>query len=62
MQGQGLPEGLKRQKEGYQEESVSGMKDSLVDLLMQPEINSKNQMPYPFKKDVKKRKKKGLYT
>jgi hypothetical protein len=43
-----LQVGLKRQEEDYYEESISGTKNSLEDLLMQPEYNTGNQMPYPF--------------
>jgi hypothetical protein len=60
VQGQGLQSGLKRREEGYQEESISGRKNSLVDLLLQPEYNTGNQIPYPFKKDVKRKKKRGI--
>jgi hypothetical protein len=55
VQGHGLQSELKRQEEGYQEESISGMKNSLMDLLLQLEYNTGNQMPYPFKRDIKKR-------
>ncbi len=44
VQGQGLQSGLKRPKEGYNEEPISGMKNSLVDLLMQPEYSTGNQL------------------
>jgi len=60
VQGQSLQTGLKRLEEVYNEASISSMKNSLVDLLMQPEYSTGNQVPYPFKKDVKKKKKRGF--
>jgi len=62
VQGQGLQTGLKRQEDCFNEESISVLKNGLVDLLMQPEYSSGNLIPYPFKKDVKKKKKRGLST
>jgi hypothetical protein len=55
-----LQAGQKRQEEDSNEEFISGAKNNLVDLLMQPEYTTGNQMPYPFKKDIKKKKKRGI--
>ena len=56
VQGQGLQTGLKLQEDCINEESISGLKNGLVNLLMQPEYSSGNLMPYPFKKDTRKKK------
>ena len=46
--------------DGYSEEVKDGSKNDLVDLLLQPEYLNENLAPYPFKKDRKKKKKKGI--
>ncbi len=44
----------------YYEDSKQGDKNDLLDILYQPENMPENLVPYPFKKDVKKKKKRGL--
>ncbi len=46
--------------DGYNEELKYESKKDLVDILLRPEYIDENLMPYPFRKDPKKKKKKGM--
>jgi len=52
---QSMREGIKDQREGFYDESLSGSENELLGLLMRTEYNG-DQIPVPYKKDVKKKK------
>jgi Relaxase/Mobilisation nuclease domain len=45
---------------GYEEELKNGSKNDLFDILLRPEYFDEYLLPYPFKKDKKKKKKRGM--
>jgi hypothetical protein len=48
------------QLDGYKDEANIGSKTDLIDILLRPEYLAENLMPYPIKKDTKRKKKKGM--
>ncbi len=48
------------QLDGYKDEAKIGSKTDLIDILLRPEYLAENLMPYPFKKDTKRKKKRGM--
>jgi hypothetical protein len=60
VQTQGLPNGQKGHSEVVGKEISSETKNSFIDILLQPEYSVENQMPFPLKRDIKKKKKRGM--
>jgi hypothetical protein len=60
VQNPGLKPLVSSRLADYYEDSKPGDKNDLVDILLRPEYIDENLMPYPFRKDPKKKKKKGM--